>query len=153
MMKYIRRAGFFLLILLSVLQCNSEEKVVVPDGNETGCDLSGAWGITVTVAEGSRIPAGTRFSAVLSLNQTESGEFTGTIGITGMVTAEVTGTVSNNELDFEIRQGAPCIGLFEGSGTVTENCSKLTGKYSGSDCAGTLNADFVSESFNPDAGS
>jgi hypothetical protein len=152
-MKRIRPAVFILLILLSILRCGSEEKVIVPEGDPIGCDVSGSWNITVTVTEGSRLPAGIRFSAVLSLNQAGSGEVTGNIGITGLVTAEVTGTVSDNELDFEIRQGAPCIGRFEGSGTVTENCTKLTGKYSGSDCAGTLNADFVSESFSPDADS
>jgi hypothetical protein len=81
-MKRIRPALFFMLILLSAFQCSSEEKVVVPDEDPTGCDLSGAWNIT-----------------------------------------------------------------------VTENCTKLTGKYSGSDCAGILKADFVSESFSPDAGS
>ena len=152
-MKRFRQAALLLLILLSAVRCSSEKKVAVPEENPAGCDLSGRWTLSVTVTEGSRLPAGTRFSALLTLDQSGSGEITGTIGSTGVAAAEVTGSVSKSGLDFEIRQGAPCAGTFEGSGTVTENCAKLTGKYSGSDCAGTLNADFVSESFSPDAGS
>jgi hypothetical protein len=156
-MKCIRFSAAFLLPLFLALRCSfeSEKRVLVEEYKPPppACDLSGAWNLTVTVTASAAIPAGTRFPAVLTLNQSGTGRITGAISLNGIPIGDVTGTVSGRGLDFEISRAAPCIGLYQGTATVTESCATLTGSYSGADCSGALAADFASDSRTPAAGS
>jgi hypothetical protein len=139
----------FLASLISFFQCKYEEKTLVSEEIPINCNLSGIWHISITVGDGSHLPAGTTLSAIMSLDQFSEGKVSGTIVLEGVSTADVAGTVTGDDFQFEINQGVPCISKYVGSGKASLDCTKLSGNYSGTDCLGTLKADFVSTSFTP----
>ncbi|MBN2103735.1 hypothetical protein JW835_06820 [bacterium] len=143
-MKFkIKWIGIFCLVvmyLLTMCDKNSTESKKDPPAY----DLTGNWNIIITVTGGNQLPSGTQFNAQIILEQNEDGEVVGIITMEGGLTAHFSGDVSGNEFSFKIKQDAPCQGTFKGNGMITENGDKISGSYSGTDCNGSMEADFVS---------
>ena len=104
-------------------------------------NFAGSWGVRGTVTGGQQLPSGTEFHFAMSLSQSGtdvSGSFhTNSIG-TG-----VSGSVSGRAMTFTFSQAVSCLGVFNGVATVDSSGWALDGRYSGSDCNGTLQASFV----------
>jgi uncharacterized protein (TIGR02145 family) len=146
-MKNFSMLSIFLLIL--VLMCGKKNSTEPEENRPPACDMSGTWNIIITVTGGNRYSAGTKFTAVITLSQTKDGKATGSITTEGGLTSELNGTLSDVDFKFTIKQNLPCSGTFNGSGTITENYTKLSGDYSGDDCQGTLKASFASIIYIP----
>lgn len=99
-------------------------------------NLTGTWDATYTF---------TGFSVGSAITLTQSGNnLTGTYVVSGgFPTGQVTGTVSGNNVTFHFAQDPPCLGTFNGSGTLSNNARRITGSYTGSDCSGSLSPTFV----------
>lgn len=103
--------------------------------------IEGYWVGQANVTGGSMDPVGSRFNLAMTVAQVGN-------GVTGMVLNEdgselsLAGTVKGQDLSFTLTKSTPCAGKFTGSGTAMHGDTELIGSYSGSDCRGTISADF-----------
>jgi type V secretory pathway adhesin AidA len=105
-------------------------------------DVEGIWVGRGTVTGGTQQRVGRKFNLVLTLSQVDS-EVTGAV-MTGLgMEWDATGTLNGQVLTFTLTQSQPCAGSYSGAGTASNGDSELTGSFSGTDCNGTLSADFT----------
>jgi uncharacterized protein (TIGR02145 family) len=132
------------LFLLLLVTCGKKSNPTKSENKPPACDMTGNWNIVITVTGGNQMPSGTQFTAMLVFKQTYDGGFSGSITAEGGLTSIITGNASDVDFNFVIKQNSPCKGTFQGSGKVTESCSKVEGTYSGNDCNGSMKARFSS---------
>ncbi len=72
-------------------------------------------------------------------------EISGDFSVGDQLYGSVTGAVSGGEVTFTVKQDTPCPGAFEGKGYLNAQSGELSGTYSGEDCNGTLNANYVAK--------
>ena len=102
--------------------------------NPTGTFTGAASGIS------GGVPAtGTLTFTLAQSGLSITGTWTNSFGASGTGTATLSGTT----LTFSLTQNNPCAGTFSGSATVQNNGNRLSGSYSGSDCAGAGSGTFV----------
>ena len=140
-MKYAPRGSALLAFLIVTLSgCGGGDDGGT--GPSQDANLAGTWNATITVTGGTQLAPGTQFTAVFALTQTGT-SVSGTFLTEGGLSGALSGTVSDQSFSFAVSQGAPCLGTFNGSGSVTPSGTRLDGSYSGADCDGTLESDFV----------
>lgn len=125
-------------LLVAVLAC-SDNGNTGPEPTQDA-DFSGTWDVVMTVTGGNQLPAGTEVDATLTVSQTGN-TCTGTFNTEQGLGGQITGTVSGNTVSLTLNQGPPCPGTYTGSATLSGNT--VTGSYSGTDCFGTIAADFT----------
>ncbi|HPG39387.1 MAG TPA: fibrobacter succinogenes major paralogous domain-containing protein [bacterium] len=148
-MKSVKLILVLLFLILLLNRCGDKSSPTNSANKPPACDVTGRWLLSVIVTGGVQLPVGTQFYADIVIRQADDGTATGSIVTEGGAASQLTGRMSGTTLSFTIQQSTPCNGTFNGSGTITENCTKLTGKYSGSDCNGTLRANITSLDFEP----
>ena len=104
--------------------------------------VTGTWDAILTITGGTQSPIGSEGSAVFTLSQSGS-TVTGTFITGGAADGELFGTADGNTYSFTITQSQPCIGNFSATATLSGLTGLLQGSYSGSSCAGSLEASFV----------
>jgi len=136
--------SFAFLAALALMACSGSSSPSAP--NTSPAQIAGSWDVAVTVTGGTELARGTQYGAQFFLTQSGSqvtGGFNAGAGTGGSVLA----TVSGSQVSFTLTQQQPCAGTFTGTGTVARNDSTITGSYSGTDCNGTLNANWVATPF------
>jgi len=115
------------------------------DGGGMGAhtDVTGTWNVTFTVTDGGGVvPTGQQYSGTLMLVQTGM-DVTGSFPTPGGSTADLQGMVVGQTLTFTITELDPCPGTATGMGTIDAAFNRIDGSSSGTDCNGTVAADFV----------
>ena len=140
-------AAFLIVSAILFVGCSNNEGSgnLVPPVSLTPpvvADVNGLWRVQATATAGTQLPVGRTFSFVMTLSQVGS-TVSGTVMNSVDLVTDVTGLVNGQILTFTLTQGAPCAGSFSGAGTASNGDTVLTGSYSGSDCNGTLSADFT----------
>ena len=133
-------AALFMSTVLFVGCSDSPESLSLAPTPEAAVD--GIWTLEGNVTGGTLVPVGSRFTLVMNISQLGNG-MTGTVQSENGMRRPMTGTVDGQDLTFRITQGKPCAGTFSGSGTAMNGNTKLIGSYSGSDCNGSLTAEFT----------
>ncbi len=116
------------------------------DGGGMGdhTDVTGTWDVTFTVTGGNVVPVGQRYNGTLMLVQTGM-DVTGTFPTPGGSSADLEGMVVGQALTFTITEDPPCSGTAMGDGTIDASFNRIDGTTSGTDCNGTVEADFVAK--------
>lgn len=139
MVGTMRTLAFAMAVALGVSACGGGGYSPTAPSNT---NVTGTWDGQVTVTGGSQLAAGTRFTVIVTLAQ--SGNMvSGTFATEGGASGQLSGSVSGQALSFAIAQGPPCAGTFDGSAAVSTANTQMSGAYSGSDCNGTLQANFT----------
>jgi len=103
--------------------------------------IEGVWVGQGNVTGGSMAPVGSRFDLTMTVSQVGNG-VTGKILNGDGSELSLAGTVTGQDLTFTLTKGSPCAGKFSGSGTAMHGDTQLIGDYSGTDCRGTISAEF-----------
>ena len=108
---------------------------------EAGPIVTGTWDVSVTVTGGTAAAVGEVGTAVATLDQA-AGIVSGTFLFDDGDSGNVTGIISGQTFSFDVEQTDPlCPGSFSGLATVLGSNRQMAGRYSGSSCGGTLEAD------------
>jgi hypothetical protein len=135
----MRRLALALLLSALVISCGGDDG----DGGPTGpqnADIAGTWDALITVTGGTQGPVGTRFTAVINVSQADAnlgGSWSAPSGSGPFI-----GSIAGRAVEFTLQQDVPCPGSFSGTGTVAASGEQIDGTYSGSFCAGTIDASF-----------
>ncbi|MDO8665283.1 MAG: hypothetical protein Q7J79_01625 [Gemmatimonadales bacterium] len=102
-------------------------------------NLSGTYTGSMTATSGGFSVPGTLTFTLSQSGTSVSGTWTNSFGASGTGTATLSGTT----LTLTLTQTNPCAGVFGGSATVQNAGARLSGTFSGSDCAGSATGSFV----------
>ena len=101
-------------------------------------DLTGDWTFS---ANARRDEGSDRVRGQLRLDQ-KGDSVRGPFETEATVGGELNGFVAGRELELTLKQWAPCAGSFSGSAKVSSDGLRMSGSYSGTDCEGSVEADF-----------
>jgi hypothetical protein len=104
-------------------------------------DLTGTWSGTLTGVRGDQGGAVVTDQLVFTLVQVGDA-ISGSFVTAGGATGELVGAIENNRYVYTVIQGGVCLGSFSGTATISGATGRLEGSYVGSDCAGSLDANF-----------
>jgi hypothetical protein len=142
--------AFFVIGVLVLSSCSGSAGSAPQSGAlALDADIAGDWLASISAR---RSAGADGFQAQLTLEQVGvrvKGPFETAGTASGApVGGELKGAVAGRELQFTLTQWSPCNGSFFGSARVSTNGLRMSGSYSGSDCGGTLRADFQARRVN-----
>jgi len=142
-MRHLASIAALPVLLLLLTACGSSDSGGGGGSRPPSTDVTGIWDVTFTVTGGDLgVPIGSQYSGTLTLVQSGM-DVSGAFPTPGGSTASLEGLVVGQALTFTITEDPPCSGTATGDGTIDADFNRIDGSTSGTDCNGTVMADFV----------